>query len=89
MLLPGHTEHRFVSGQYCCLEEGRVLSFTWAWEPHSPSTRETQVTVELRPQGDGTDLTLIHERFRDESDRDSHAQGWRGCLERLGRKLGG
>src|SRR5262249_42874050 len=33
MLLPGATDPRFVSGQYCKLDAPRTLSFTWAWEP--------------------------------------------------------
>ena len=34
MLLPGQTDPRFVSGQYCRVDPPRTLSFTWAWEPH-------------------------------------------------------
>jgi uncharacterized protein YndB with AHSA1/START domain/predicted Ser/Thr protein kinase len=89
MLLPGRTEPRFVSGQYCRVEADRTLSFTWAWEPDTPGTRETQVTVEFHPKGDGTDLVLTHERFRSETDKESHARGWQGCLDRLRRKFGG
>jgi uncharacterized protein YndB with AHSA1/START domain/tRNA A-37 threonylcarbamoyl transferase component Bud32 len=89
MLLPGRTEPRFVSGQYCRVDAPRTLSFTWAWEPHKPGTHETQVTVDFHPKGAGTELVLTHERFRDESDRNSHAQGWQGCLNRLARKFGG
>jgi serine/threonine protein kinase len=89
MLLPGQAEARFVSGQYARVERPLTLSFTWAWEPHNPNTRETQVTLEFRPRGGGTDLSLTHERFRVESDRNSHAEGWQGCLQRLQRKFGG
>ncbi len=89
MHLPGHTDHRFVSGQYCQVDAPRTLSFTWAWEPHVATTRETQVTLEFQPKDDGTNLVLTHERFRSEPDRNSHAQGWQGCLDRLSRKLGG
>jgi serine/threonine protein kinase len=89
MLLPGQTEPRFVSGQYCRVDAPRTLSFTWAWEPHSADTRETQVTLDFQPKGNGTELVLTHERFRSEPDRNSHAQGWQGCLNRLSRKLGG
>jgi uncharacterized protein YndB with AHSA1/START domain/predicted Ser/Thr protein kinase len=88
MLLPGRTDHRFVSGQYCRVDAPRTLSFTWGWEPYQAGWPETQVTVELHPRGDGTDLVLTHERFRDEADKDSHAQGWQGCLDRLARKFG-
>jgi serine/threonine protein kinase len=76
-----------VSGQYCRIEPPTVLSFTWAWESPRPCVQETQVTVEFRPNGSGTDLTLTHERFRDEGQRQGHAKGWTGCLERLARKL--
>ena len=89
MLLPGQTAPKFVSGQYCQVDAPRTLSFTWAWEPHSASTRETQVTLELHPLSDGTGLVFTHERFRSEPDRNSHAQGWDGCLNRLSRKFGG
>jgi uncharacterized protein YndB with AHSA1/START domain/tRNA A-37 threonylcarbamoyl transferase component Bud32 len=89
MLLPGRTEPRFVSGQYCQVDAPRTLSFTWAWEPHKAGWNETQVTAEFHPKGNGTDLVLTHERFRDEPDKNSHAQGWQGCLDRLRRKFGG
>jgi uncharacterized protein YndB with AHSA1/START domain/predicted Ser/Thr protein kinase len=89
MLLPGRTDPRFVSGQYCRVDAPRTLSFTWGWEPYKAGWPETQVTVEFYPEGQGTDLVLTHERFRDEADKNSHAQGWQGCLDRLGRKFGG
>lgn len=89
MLLPGRTEYRFVSGAYSRWEPAQTLSFTWAWEPHGPNAHETQVTAEFVPSGDGTRLTLTHERFHSESDKDSHQEGWKGCLDRLRRKFGG
>jgi uncharacterized protein YndB with AHSA1/START domain/predicted Ser/Thr protein kinase len=89
MLLPGQTAYKFVSGQYCRMDAPRTLSFTWAWEADVANTRETQVTVEFHPKGEGTDLVLTHERFRDEAYKNGHAKGWKGCLDRLGRKLGG
>ena len=61
-----------VTGQYCRIEAPHLLSFTWAWQTHDAETPElhrtpeTQVTIELRPNGDATDVTLTHERFRDE-----------------------
>jgi len=83
-----------VTGQYCRIEQPHLLSFTWAWQTHDAETPElhltpeTQVTIELRPNGDATDLTLTHERFRDEALRDRHKQGWIGCLSRLAAKVG-
>jgi uncharacterized protein YndB with AHSA1/START domain len=87
MLLPGQSEHRFVSGQYCRFAAPRTLSFTWAWEPLKPGWNETQVTLEFQAKAGGTNLVLTHERFHDEPDKNAHAQGWQGCLSRLSRKF--
>jgi uncharacterized protein YndB with AHSA1/START domain len=90
MLPPGQADRRFASGQYCRVDAPRTLSFTWAWEPpHVTGTHETQVTLEFQARGEGTDLVLTHERFRDQASRNGHARGWQGCLDRLGRKFGG
>jgi serine/threonine protein kinase len=78
-----------VSGQYCRLDPPDCLSFTWAWEAPRADEHETQVTLEFRPKGSLTELTFIHERFRDEEARKNHAQGWTGCLARLERRLSG
>jgi uncharacterized protein YndB with AHSA1/START domain len=77
-----------VAGHYCRIEEPNLLCFTWAWQTTYVDTPETQVIVELRPNGDMTDLTLIHERFRDAEFRDRHEEGWNGCLKRLAAKVG-
>jgi serine/threonine protein kinase len=83
----GSAEVLLHTGQYCRIEEPTLLSFTWNLG-HVPDAPETQVTVELRPNGELTDLTLIHERFRDPTLRDRHRDGWTGCLNRLASKLG-
>jgi serine/threonine protein kinase len=75
-----------VSGQYCRIDPPRCLSFTWAWESPRADSHETQVSLEFRPSAGGTDLTLIHERFRDEQLRKEHTEGWTGCLHRLAQK---
>jgi uncharacterized protein YndB with AHSA1/START domain len=82
-------EHaNIVSGQYCRIDAPHSLSFTWAWELPRADVHETQVTLEFRPSSIGsTDVTLIHERFRDEELRKQHNEGWAGCLNRLARKL--
>jgi serine/threonine protein kinase len=84
----GREYTNIVSGQYCRVEAPHCLSFTWAWEAPRADVQETQVTLEFRPKGaDSTELTLIHERFRDEEQRKGHTEGWTGCLNRLARKL--
>jgi hypothetical protein len=43
------------------------------------------VTVALKPDGDGTLLTLTHGQFLDEDARDKHAIGWAAGLDGLER----
>ncbi len=88
MFPPDREEPAVVTGQYCRIDPPRSLSFTWSWVSPRADAHETQVTLEFHAQGDATDLVLTHERFRDESLRSQHAQGWQGCLERLSRKVG-
>ncbi len=89
MFPPGQEQPAVVTGQYCRIDPPRSLSFTWSWVAPRVDTHETQVTLEFQPNGNATDLVLTHERFRDESLRIQHTQGWQGCLERLSRKVGG
>ncbi len=57
------------------------LVFTWAWK--STPECKSLVTVLLKPDGDGTLLTLTHEQFFDEETRDRHQQGWGGALDKM------
>jgi len=41
------------------------------------------VTVEIKPEGDGSLLTLTHEQFFDEEARDRHQGGWTRALDKL------
>ena len=77
---PDGKEHR-VGGVYKELQRGRKIVFTWGWD--SSPEAETVVTIELRRNGAGTELTLTHTRFADEASRDMHNQGWIGCVGRL------
>ena len=76
-----------VSGQFCRVEAPNLLKFTWAWEAPKADSHETQITLEFRPDGNSTNVTLTHDRFRDEVKRQDHTKGWLGCLNRLAHKL--
>ena len=43
----------------------------------------TLVTVTLNDAAGGTELTVHQGSFPDAATRDSHAEGWRGCLDQL------
>ena len=74
-------EHYEVGGVYREVVPNRRLVFSWAW--HSTPERESQVTVELLPDGAGTLLTLHHEQLFDQAARDGHERGWIGALDKL------
>ena len=74
-------EHHEVAGVYREMVPNQRLAFSWAW--HSTPERESQVTVSLKPDGDGTLLTLHHEQLFDQAARDGHEGGWIGTLDKL------
>jgi uncharacterized protein YndB with AHSA1/START domain len=84
MKSPDGEEHD-VSGIYREVTPNQKLVYTWAWK--STPGRESLVTIELTPAGDGTELLLKHERFADKEARDRHEHGWTGCMKRLQRFL--
>jgi len=75
------SEYYEVGGVYREVVPGRRLVFSWAW--HSTPERESQVTVLLQADGEGTLLTLHHEHLFDEAAREGHARGWAMGLERM------
>lgn len=74
-------EDHDVSGVYREVVANEKLVFTWAWK--GTPERQSLVTVLLKPDGDGTLLTLIHEQFFDDAARDGHQKGWSGSLDKL------
>jgi uncharacterized protein YndB with AHSA1/START domain len=80
----GGEEHD-VSGTFREVVPDEKLVFTWAWR--STPERQSLVTVALKSEGDGTLLTLTHERFFDEAARDRHQAGWSPILDHLAQML--
>jgi uncharacterized protein YndB with AHSA1/START domain len=77
---PGGEKHQ-VGGTVREVIPNRKLVYTWAW--HTTPERESLVTVEFKPDGAGTLLTLQHEQFVDDEARDRHNVGWSGALDKL------
>jgi uncharacterized protein YndB with AHSA1/START domain len=84
MQAPSGEQHD-VSGVYREVVQDRRLVFTWAWK--STPERESLVTVDIKPDGDGSIMTLTHEQFFDEDARDRHNQGWTGAMEKMDKYL--
>ena len=74
-------EQHDVSGIYKEVVPERKLVFSWAWR--TTPERESLVTIDFKPDGEGTMLTLTHEQFFNEKARDDHSVGWSGSLDRL------
>ena len=70
-----------VSGVYREFVPNEKLVFTWGWI--STPERESLVTVSIKPDGDGSLLTLTHEQFFDADARDRHQQGWGSALDKM------
>lgn len=74
------------TGTYLDLQPHSRIVFTWESE-HSTAENST-VTLDMRPEGGGTHLTLTHVRFANESSRDGHAGGWATILDGLAKTYG-
>ena len=67
-------------GVYKIIDRPNRLVFSW----ESPfSVEGSTVTLDFRPEGDGTHVTLTHIRFPNEESRDNHEGGWTAILARL------
>ena len=69
-----------VTGVYRQIDRHTRLSFTWM---RDGDDAETLVTVDFKPDGAGTLVTLTHAGFRSEPVREQHAAGWGGSLPQL------
>lgn len=83
MQAPSGHQHD-VSGVYREVVANEKLVFTWSWKVAPPEEpHESLVTVTFKPDGDGTLLTLTHERLFDDESRSGHEKGWIGALDKL------
>ncbi len=72
-------------GDYKEIIPNEKLVFSWGWE--GPDRYESLVTILLNDSGEGTELTLIHERLANTDSVEKHTQGWTGCLAKLAEKI--
>jgi uncharacterized protein YndB with AHSA1/START domain len=79
-------EYFEVGGVYREVVPNQRLKFTWAW--HSTPERESLVTIEFKPDADGTLMIFRQEQFADQAARDNHERGWNKFFDVLEKSLG-
>ena len=70
-----------VTGEYLVVDPPHRLVFTWAADTTRNHT--TQVTVTLRPDGDATEMTILHERLPTQPIHDGARLAWTSICDRL------
>ncbi|MGV8998313.1 MAG: SRPBCC family protein [Parvibaculaceae bacterium] len=69
------------SGIYKIFDPYRQFTMSWNWI--TTPDRVSQFTIMLKPDGNETILTLLHEHFFDEAARDGHNRGWSQMLDKF------
>ena len=68
-------------GKYLKVDRPRELAFTWISD--GTQQEETIVTVHFEAKGEGTLLTLTHEKLPSDEARENHLKGWTVICDRL------
>jgi uncharacterized protein YndB with AHSA1/START domain len=79
-----------VNGDFRLIEPPERLAFAWNIEPPDEHAGvRSEVSVTLRPDGEGTHLVIRHEYLAAPGASRRHAEGWNGALEQLASLLDG
>jgi uncharacterized protein YndB with AHSA1/START domain len=82
MIAPDGTVYR-QSGEMIEVDPPRRLRFSFHWVENGSRGPMTEITVRFDPDGTGTRMRFTQSGFADAEVRDSHAEGWHECLDRL------
>jgi len=72
-------------GTFLSVDAGRRLVYTWEWNGDG---EVSEIDVTFSPLESGTQIDLVHRRFRQQESVDQHAIGWDGYIEGLAAFLG-
>jgi uncharacterized protein YndB with AHSA1/START domain len=76
-------------GRFLRLVPDRLIELTWVTGTGGTDGAETIVTVELKPVGHATRLSLVHAGFAGEAARDRHRQAWPMVLSQMEMRITG
>lgn len=71
----------WISGEFEVVDPPYRL--VYSWRVGSDPQYSERVTVKFEPQGDATEVTVVHECILNATARDRHQAGWSGCLDGL------
>lgn len=77
----------WMRGVYQEIAPPERIVLTFAWEEEGERGLENLVTVTFADEGGKTRLTFRQAPFQSTAERDSHHEGWSGCVDRLERFL--
>jgi glutathione S-transferase len=72
-------------GIYREIDPPRKLAFSWMWEAGALTGIETEITIELAPEGEHTLFVMTHAGLPSEAERVSHQGGWTSAINQLER----
>jgi uncharacterized protein YndB with AHSA1/START domain len=79
-----------IGGVYRSIVPPSNLVFSWIIEPPDEHAGiDSEVTVTITPDNDGTELLIRHEKLMRADAILRHGEGWRGAIDRLTVLLGG
>jgi uncharacterized protein YndB with AHSA1/START domain len=71
-----------ITGEFRRVEAPHLLAYTWIVEPGDGEPSLVTVRFEARDRST-TEVVVTHEQIPNPAVRDSHEEGWRGCLDGL------
>jgi uncharacterized protein YndB with AHSA1/START domain len=74
-------------GEYTLIDRSHRLAMTWSFDD-DPSN-EQLIELSFSESGGSTTVRMVNSGISTDERRDAQDQGWRGCLEQLGRVLTG
>ncbi len=72
-----------LAGEFLEIDPPNRLVLSFRWEEPDPDDRETVVSLDLRPSGDDTELSLEQGEFATEGRLALHRDGWTDSLQKL------